>query len=64
MSVRHWLRQHWWLIVWGLIALLLLAPAEFMAEFMPDGPAGSVWVETIHRVEVEGPEPRHVMPRG
>ena len=46
MTPRNWLREHWWLIVWGLIVLVVLA----VAELLPPGQAGRVWVEWIHGI--------------
>ena len=45
-GVRRLAREHWWLIVWALIILALLA----LEEFMPRGQAGLVWLELINGV--------------
>ena len=50
--------RHWWLIAWALRVLIILA----LAEFVPDGQAGRVWLEMINRWDVEVPEPRYVVP--
>ena len=44
MTPRDWLQRNWWLVVWGLIVLVVLA----VAELLPPGQAGRVWVEMIN----------------
>ena len=46
MTPREWLQRNWWLVVWGLIVLVVLA----VAELLPPGQAGRVWVELIHGI--------------
>lgn len=40
------IRRHWWLIVWSLIVLIVLA----LAEGLPAGQEGRVWLEMINSV--------------
>jgi len=44
VTPRDWLQRNWWLVVWGLIVLVVLA----VAELLPPGQAGRVWVEMIN----------------
>ena len=44
MTPRDWLEKHWWLILWGLIVLAVMA----LTELLPVGQAESQWAELIH----------------